>query len=244
MWLSGCVPLNPPSTGIHGRDYERPRRSASSTRRRTASSWPTRRRTSTPWPAHAATWGATPPLSRVDTVACRRSYERVARGEAFSSAVSAAARACPHTRPYRLSEIGPPRTPRNSRPSGAVLIEVRAQVRGQLWRTRHHPDLIHASMLRLARLPTSVGRAARSAGRRRRGAQAQLAPAGRRQRERVVAEIDGFPRPKRGVVRDAEQADHGRSRGQRCHRCGECPGLGVVDHDARLTDSVTLEPAI
>jgi hypothetical protein len=40
--------------------------------------------------------------------------------DAATSAVRAAARACPHSRPYRLSDSGPPRTPRNSRPSGAV----------------------------------------------------------------------------------------------------------------------------
>jgi hypothetical protein len=41
LWLSGCVPLKPAVYGYprthHGRDHERPWRSASSTRRRTAS---------------------------------------------------------------------------------------------------------------------------------------------------------------------------------------------------------------
>lgn len=62
-----------------------------------------------------------PPSQRLCwSAACRRSYGRRASGDATSSADSAAARAFPHRRPYRLPESGPPRAPRNSRPSGVV----------------------------------------------------------------------------------------------------------------------------
>ena len=42
--------------------------------------------------------GGTPPLSPVDTPACRRSYRRRASGEEYSAEVSAARRARSHTR--------------------------------------------------------------------------------------------------------------------------------------------------
>src|SRR5664280_1837254 len=78
---------------------------AASMRAFATSSWPythlaqTLRRTSTLCPAHSATWvGGTPALSQVDTAAWRRSYGRLASGEAYSASVKAAARAAVQTR--------------------------------------------------------------------------------------------------------------------------------------------------
>jgi hypothetical protein len=74
-------------------------------RRRRASSCPsmhlawTRSSISTEWPAHSATYGAgTPPLSQVETHACRSEYGVASRGLASTSAVNVARPAARHTR--------------------------------------------------------------------------------------------------------------------------------------------------
>jgi hypothetical protein len=91
--------------------------------------------------------------------------------------------------------------------SGPMVVEVLVQERGQLRGRGHHPDLLRAPVLQLARLPPGPGLTPRAPGRGCRRAQAQLSPALRRERQGVLPEIDSLSGPERGVVHDPEERD-------------------------------------
>jgi hypothetical protein len=67
-----------------------------------------------------------------------------------------------------------------------MLVEVTAQQGGQLRRARNYPDLVNTPMLQLTRFPPCARLAPRPTGRRRRRAQIQLTPSGRREGQHLL----------------------------------------------------------